>query len=83
MDLNGKVIFVSEFKNTYNWKVGSSVYGELVVNEIHDLLIKEAGDMDLSVSMGIAVKFDSFHRKEDVIKEAEEESKHLKDSMYM
>ena len=45
---------------------------ELVVNEIHNLLVKETGDMNLSVSMGLSVKFDSAHRKEDIIKEAED-----------
>lgn len=45
---------------------------ELVVNEIHEQIQKETGGPELSISMGLAVKFDDSHRKEDVIKEAED-----------
>ncbi len=45
---------------------------EMVVNEIHNLLQSEIGNLELSISMGLSVKFDSFTRKEDIIKEAED-----------
>lgn len=33
-DESGYFNIVAEFKNIYNWKVGSSVYGELVINKV-------------------------------------------------
>jgi diguanylate cyclase (GGDEF)-like protein/PAS domain S-box-containing protein len=45
---------------------------ELVINEVHNLFVEQEEDMGVSISMGLALKFDSFQRKEDVIKEAED-----------
>lgn len=45
---------------------------EMVISDIHELLVNEMGDVELSISMGIAVKFDGNQKKEDIIKEAED-----------
>jgi diguanylate cyclase (GGDEF)-like protein/PAS domain S-box-containing protein len=45
---------------------------ELVINEVHKLFVEQEEEMGVSISMGLAIKFDSFQRKEDIIKEAED-----------
>ena len=40
---------------------------ELVINEVHKLFVEQEEEMGVSISMGLAIKFDSFQRKEDII----------------
>ncbi|MDX1359465.1 MAG: HD-GYP domain-containing protein, partial [Clostridia bacterium] len=39
---------------------------------VHKLFVELEEEMGVSISMGLAIKFDSFQRKEDIIKEAED-----------
>lgn len=45
---------------------------ELVISDIYELLTKQTMVMDVSISMGLAVKIDSVQSKEEVVKEAED-----------